>query len=114
MSKFNLKEPYGTVYGHDSARYEQNGLLYDAQYKPLIPEPPKPKTKAVTPAVDAAAAFLLQILKENPLSKSAIYKEAEANNQDWESVRNAALTLNIGKFQKNNLEMWRLPESSGV
>lgn len=102
------------VYGHDSARYEQNGILYDALQKPLVDTAPKAKTKAAPPVIDPAAAFLLQILKENPLSKSAIYKEAEANNQDWEKVRNAASALNIAKFQKNNLEMWRLPEDAGV
>lgn len=116
--KFNLKEPHGVVYGHDFARYEQGGKLFDAQFRPLEAEKPveeKPKTsRLLSNKAEAASAFLIQILKENPLAKATIYREAEANNQNWDDVKNAAVALNIAKFQKNSLEMWRLPENVGT
>lgn len=118
MSKLNLKQPYGVVYGHDTVRYTQEGKNYDAQYREVgAPPPDKPapkvqKTEGVAKAtsLDNAKAFLLQILKENPVSKSAIYKEAENNNQSWNDVKDAFIDLKLIKFAKANLEMWQLPE----
>ena len=118
MSKLILNQTYGVVYGHDSIRYTQGGKNFNAQHNEIVPEAPAkvPLSKAqkdgvapVTP-LSNAKAFLLQILKENPVSKSAIYKEAESNNQDWNSVRDAAIELGIAKFNSKNLEMWKLPE----
>lgn len=124
MSKLNLKQPYGVVYGHDTVRYTQEGKNYDAQYREIgtpqaAPEKPAAKvqkTEGVAKAtpLDNAKSFLLQVLKENPVSKSAIYKEAENNNHNWNDVKDAFIALNLIKFAKSNLEMWQLPESSSV
>jgi hypothetical protein len=118
MTKLNFKQPYGVVYGHDVIRYTQEGKQFDAQGREIAPVVDKPKVQAkvgevpkATPLTNAKS-FLLQILKENPLSKSAIYKEAENNNHSWEDVKNAALDLNIAKFTQKNLEMWKLPEGA--
>lgn len=110
----NLKQPYGVIYGHEVARYEQDGKQFDALYKLIVP----PKAKEVSIAgltgeVDPlgnAKTFLLNILSQNPLSKSVIYKEVENNNQVWNDVRDAALAMGIIKFTQKNLEMWKLPE----
>lgn len=117
----NLKQPYGVIYGHDVARYEQGGKQFDAQYRLVTPSP---KVKAVSMAgllgeqdidpLESSKAFLLNILKENPLSKSVIYKEVENNNQEWDQVRDAALALGIVKYSQKNLEYWKLPESTSV
>jgi hypothetical protein len=118
MSKLNFKQPYGMVYGHDEIRYTQEGKNFNTQGLEITPAKPEAKPKVqktedgvakATPQANAKA-FLLQILKENPLSKSAIYKEAENNNHGWDDVKNAALELQIAKFTKANLEMWKLPE----
>lgn len=116
MTKLNFKQPYGVVYGHDEIRYTQEGKNFNAQGQEVTPAKPeaKPKVQSGEPEkatpLSNAKAFLLQILKENPLSKSAIYKEAENNNYNWDDVRNAAIDLNIAKFTQKNLEMWKLPE----
>ena len=114
MTKLNFKQPYGVVYGHDEIRYTQEGKNFDAQGREVGAKPvdQKPKVQTKSTALDNAKAFLLQILKENPLSKSAIYKEAENNNHLWDDVKNAAVELNIVKFTKANLEMWKLPEGA--
>lgn len=114
----NLKQPYGVIYGHDRAKYDQGGKMFDAQYRLIAP----PKEKEVSlvgltgelDALDSAKTFLVNILSQNPLSKSVIYKEVENNNQVWNNVRDAALILGIVKFTQKNLEMWKLPESISV
>jgi len=118
MLKLNFKQPYGVVYGHDVIRYTQEGKHFDSQGREIAPVVDKPKVQPkagevvkATPLVNAKA-FLLQVLKENPLSKSAIYKEAENNNHSWDDVKNAAIELNIAKFTSKNLEMWKLPEGA--
>lgn len=121
MTKLNFKQPYGVVYGHDVIRYTQEGKQFDSQGREIVPAAAvadKPKVQKAgegvakaTPLANAKA-FLLQILKENPLSKSAVYKEAENNNHSWDDVKNAAVELNINKFTSKNLEMWKLPEGA--
>ena len=120
-SKLNLKQPYGVVYGHDVIKYTQNGKNYDTQFMEVVegkPEkapqqpkgtPPKELSKGEQALADAKA-FLVQILKVNPLSKAAVFKECESNNQSWDMVKNAAVELNIVKFSQKNMEMWKLPE----
>lgn len=117
MTKLNFKQPYGMVYGHDSIRYTQDGKNFDAAANEI--SPPKPKVQeagdkppAKSTGLDNAKAFLKQVLKENPLSKSAIFKEVENNNLVWNDVRDAAIELNINKFSQKNLEMWKLPEAA--
>ena len=118
MTTLNPAKPYGVVYGHDTIRYTQDGKNYDARHREVGAEAPKPgkvqKTVASAAPISSAKAFLLQILKENPVSKSAIYKEAENNNQNWDEVKNAAIELGIVKFSTANLEMWKLPEGAAV
>jgi hypothetical protein len=114
----NLKQPYGMIYGHDTARYQQGDKLFDAQYRLISP----PKAKEVSMAgltgevdpLESSKAFLLNILKQNPLSKSVIYKEVENNNQSWDQVRDAALSLGIVKYSQKNLEYWKLPEGEAA
>jgi hypothetical protein len=123
MSKLNFKQPYGVVYGHDIIRYTQEGKNFGPRGEEILPTPVVEKLKAQKTdattaskptALENAKAFLLQILKENPLSKSAIYKEAENNNYNWNDVRDAAIALDVGKFTQKNLEMWKLPEGASA
>ena len=118
MAKLNFKQPYGVVYGHDEIRYTQDGKNFDTAANEIFPPkaPPKVQVVGTTPAkatgLDNAKAFLMQVLKENPVSKSAIFKEVENNNLVWNDVRDAAIELNINKFSQKNLEMWKLPEAA--
>jgi hypothetical protein len=116
----DLKSSYGIVYGHETIKFQQGGRDYDAQHRQIKPAPVDPvkvdpKTEKFVLETDKLAnakSFLLQILKENPLSKSAIFKEVENNNQVWNDVRDAALELQIAKYSQKNLEMWKLPEGA--
>ena len=113
--KLDMTKPYGTVVGHDVARYEQNGLLYGATME-LIGTHPTVEAKVadsrviMTDAVSSAKAFLQQVLKDTALRKAAIFKEAEANNQNWDAVKDAANVIGVVKFKYQGSETWKLPE----
>lgn len=104
--KLNLKAPYGVVYGHPTANYEQDGKLFG----PGMEEVDRTIQTQVAPEVSQGAKdFLLRVLKENPLTKSVIYKEAENEGQKWAEVKDAALEVGIMVYQQNKIEMWKLP-----
>ena len=112
--QLDRSRPFGTIVGHPFAKYEQDGQLFDGRGSAIAP----PKLVAVekdriieTDDVDSGRLFLLNILKSGPLSKSAVYKVAEENNQSWDAVNKAAALLKIVKFSYNKATMWKLPET---
>lgn len=106
--------PYGEVYGSAiGARYCQDGKDFDAAGNEILKTPVKrEKLSIVTDEQDSAAMFLRNILRSGPLSKSAVYKAAEGNNQRWEDVKKAADQISIIKFKYLNSEQWKLPEET--
>lgn len=108
---------FGVVIGHKTAKYEQNGILFDVKGDAITNKQMvaiQRDTIIETDAVDSGRLFLLNVLKSGPLSKSAIYKIAADNNQHWDSVNKAAVLLGIVKFSYNKATMWKLPEDVGV
>jgi hypothetical protein len=115
--KLDRTKPFGTVVGHKVAKFEQNGLLFNASGELVDPPkvaPVQPDLIVETDQVDSGRLFLLNILKGGPLSKSAVYKIAEENNQSWDSVNKAATLLGVVKFSYNKATMWKLPEEAGA
>ncbi len=115
--KLDRTKPFGTIVGHKVAKFEQNGLLFNVRGE-LIDAPKaapvQPDLVIETDQVDSGRLFLLNILKSGPLSKSAVYKVAEENNQSWDSVSKAAALLGVVKFSYNKATMWKLPEEVGA
>lgn len=116
--KLDTQLPYGTITGHHIARYEQGGLLFDAEGNSIAPAKLKELAAAdaivETDEVDSAREFLLHILKSGPLSKSAVYKVAETNNQSWDAIKRASTLLGIITYAYRNATMWKLPEDAEV
>jgi hypothetical protein len=114
--KLDKSKSYGTVYGHDSAMFQQGDTLFDGAGNPIAPsikEASKPKGKDAViehDGVEQAKDFLKNILKQGPLSKSVIFKTANDNNQAWEDVKNAAVSLNINRVQLKGMETWKLTD----
>ena len=114
MAKMDPKQSYGVVHGHDTISCIQNGKGYDALYEEVIPVDtgsifkvkPKPLAEG---KLDAATEFLTNLLRENPLSKSAVYREADIQKKDWQAIQSAAVAMGIAKYNNNLQEMWRLP-----
>lgn len=112
MKQLDKNKPHGTVYGHSSAMYEQDGVLFDGSGAEIQSSTSSEVSDSkVIPhnGVENAKEFLLNILKLNPLSKAAVYKAAEQNSQQWDDVKNAAESIPVTKFQYQGAEMWKLP-----
>lgn len=123
--KFDPRKPHGTITNHAWARYEQNGVLFnsvgESPYEPeeevekeikeeIKEEPPEVESK---PAPDPfgvrnAKDFLKNILAEGPLPRSSIYKESQANNQDWDNVKTAFAQMDGEKVMRKTVTYWKL------
>ncbi len=115
--KLDRTKPFATIIGHKVAKFEQNGLLFNVRGELVDPPKAAPVQHDLvieTDQVDSGRLFLLNILKSGPLSKSAVYKIAEENNQPWDSVNKAAALLGVVKFSYNKATMWKLPEEVGA
>ena len=115
--KLDRTKPFATIVGHKVAKFEQNGLLFNVRGELVDPPKAAPVQHDLvieTDQVDSGRLFLLNILKGGPLSKSAIYKISEENNQSWDSVNKAAALLGVVKFSYNKATMWKLPEEVGA
>lgn len=120
MKILDKAQPYATVTGHPAAAFEQNGMLFDGAGLPLVP-PPAPGAEAAddrkddiieTDEVESAKQFLLNVLSSGPLSKSALYKVAEENNQPWDAVRKAYVMLRVVSYAYRGVTMWKLNETT--
>jgi len=131
MVKFDKTRSFATIYGHDEAKYEQDGIQYDASYRPLNEKEVKEaeKIKAtikpaapgidpdgviIDPKIEQAGAFLENLLKQGPMAKTVIYAEANSNNQAWDAVQKAAAVLGVKSVPigtgKIKAEGWSLAE----
>lgn len=126
--KIDLNKPHGVVYGHPYAAYEQNGHLYDGAGDRLVPEEPVQESKeeliqtvqanpeildfdqsdAINYQERQAKDFLKGILREGPLTRTAIYKECEANNQNWDTVQKVFSDMGGEALKIKNGLFWKL------
>jgi len=107
--KLDKTKAYGTIWGHESASFEQGGVLFDAGGFP-IGAPVKDSRVIVTDNIASAGMFLNNVLSGGPLAKAVLYKEAENNNQAWDKVKEAADLIGVVRYTTNKVESWRLPE----
>ena len=115
--KLDRTKSFATVYGHESASFQQGDVLFggdEMALEALTPAAKRRQTQAdkddtiPTDDVTSAKVFLTTILKGGPVSKSAVFKEAESNNQSWAVVTTASADMGIVKFQVKGQEMWKL------
>lgn len=120
MIALNRKRPYGVIVGHEWARYEQEGVLFDGngntQESSALIERVSRRSKK-DPEQDLklenAREFLRNLLAGGPVDKSAVYRECENNNQEWDSVKKAFALMNGSVIQRGASKLWRLsPEMS--
>jgi hypothetical protein len=112
MNSIDMSKPYGQIWGHSQASYEQDGVLYDGSGHALQaakPEP-KPRDQAKVEVANAAESFLKNLLKEGPMNKSNIFVECENAQQNWDAVKNAANSLNVKQYRLGKADMWKLTE----
>lgn len=114
MKKLDFSKPYGMIFGGTRGEcFEQDGIVFDRQGLPVKAEVESTVTDSrviPTDSLDSAKAFLKQILKKGPVSKPAVFKEANNNNQNWADVTQAAVELKITKFNYKDIEQWKLTD----
>ncbi len=116
--KFDPKKPHGVITNHSWAKFEQNGILYDTQGNPMdqIDEDiieGEEKLPTVNSAerdfsLEQAEAFLTNILADGALARSAVFKECQANNQNWEKIKTAFANMGGEATQRRSVLYWKL------
>lgn len=107
------KKPYGVVTGHAKAAFEQGGKLFDSTGADVTNSKIEAAEQAVETAsdTDGAKMFLRDLLRGGPISRDIVIREAEKHHQDFEDVKVAAAQLNVRKYPKGPLQMWKLVEN---
>lgn len=117
--KLDRSKPYGVIYGHQSAQFEQGGILFNGLGEALGAPDMALMAMAArgerTPdEFENAKAFLIQVLRGGPVLKSTVFKEAEGNNQDWSHITQAVALMGIQIIRAPGAGrpiLWKLPES---
>ena len=118
--KLNTTRPYGTITGHETAKFEQDGILFDGAGNQLGEYTSKPTSKPTSKAAEStfetlneravanAAEFLKNLLAGGPMDKSIVFKEAENNNQHWDTIKIAFAELKGKTSKMGQATLWSL------
>lgn len=111
VQRLDTSKSYGTVIGHDSAMYEQDGKLFGGDMKLLKEEQADPVATQVSSTKPRnAEEFLKQLLDNTAMSKNNVYKEVQIQKQSWDKVQQAAAKLGVHIYQLKGVEMWKLTQ----
>lgn len=117
--KLDKGKPYGTLYGHNEAQFEQGGNLFDGagdlmeervQKKQKVRASENASSEPSQEPKNVAEAFLKALLEGGKVAKNNIYRECQSTGLDWLEVQNAATRMGVSKVQSNGVESWRLVE----
>lgn len=109
MAKMNFKEPYGTITGHDIARYQQNGKLFKADGHP-VSEEELTKPNPASSEKPSAAQFLVTFLGQGARPKMQVFREAETVGVSADEVMAEFRRMEGKAFPIKGELMWKLPE----
>ncbi len=114
LQRLDTKRPFGTVFGHEYALYEQDGKLFGGDQKVLEqPEaqeddPVKSQIEAQKSKPKTAEEFLKSFLHGTAIAKTNVYKESQILKLNWDKVQKAVETLGVQTFILKGTEMWKL------
>lgn len=93
IMKFDPKKPHGAIWGHPTAAYEQDGVLFAGDGSVVVSgvpaiadEIPETADSSGTPESD----FVRSMLSGGQVAQSNIYKECGFRGLDWAKVKTAA------------------------
>lgn len=96
-------KPYGHIYGHPNALFEQGGMLFDGAGSPAVIEESVPTEEQVE-----VGDWLKEMLDGGPMAQTALYKEAENLGHCWDDVKKAAVSMQVKKYVYAKTDMWKL------
>jgi hypothetical protein len=106
--RLDKRFPFSTVYGDPIIKYEQGGMNFDKFGDMVVIR----KDYVIEhDGYASALAFLTQILKSGPKTKSQVYSAAEQNNQSWTQVKLASREPKFLKFKYGTSEAWKLKDT---
>lgn len=108
--KFDPTKPHGTVWGHSSAQYIQNGVMYDASGCLIDVEENEESTESSSDN-SKEKEFLLRILNGGPVFQSLIKRDSEIENLIWSDVVAAGISIGIEKVKSGVSNTWQLPRN---
>jgi hypothetical protein len=116
--RLDTSKPYGMIYGHEKARFEQEGKLFSATGLSL--DEPQPKAPLVELeetlgaenkfTKDAVKDFLVALLPAGEeIERATVMREADINNLDWDAVKTMFVELRGKSVKRKNVLFWSLP-----
>jgi hypothetical protein len=110
--KLNPKEPFGHIYGNHVASYTQHGKFFDGAGVEIDKDglTVGAAENDESDAVEAAQAFLTELLTGTKVSKAKVVKAAEVEGHSWHNVEEAADLLGVVKFKVGVVQTWKLSE----
>lgn len=108
--KFDPTKPYGQIYGHSSASFEQGGILFNGAGNPVPVETIIEESEASQTILEAEVikAFLDKILNGGPVAQANIYKECGLKGYNWSDVKSVAAASNIRMSEVKGKAIWSL------
>ena len=114
---------YGTVTGHEVAKFAQNDLLFDAEGKEVIEKKDvhtvnKPSAKAAPAGefegfdrVEASAFLLKHLGSGDTVAVKDLKREAENVEVRWDVVKSVFTEKKGKELKRKNVPHWKLPPS---
>lgn len=121
IEKLDQTRDYGTIFGHSTEKFEQDGRRYNASGFLVRSEPAPPKEEASEgkaqstdeAALQEARDFLKSCLSAGALPRESVLRQAENLDVSLESVHEAAKELcrdySSGK-RGEQIRTWKLKE----
>lgn len=121
LEKLDTGRDYGTIFGHPSAKFEQDGCLFDQQGRRLgaagaaaaAADDPEQGARTDEEGVAKAKAFLSEVLAGGALTREGVLKEAEDAHllatYVNEAAKEACLRYQTGKG-RDQVTYWKLKE----
>lgn len=109
----DFSKSYGVIYGHEWAKYEQGGTLYNAQGQSYDEQSTdreeiseyRPSKATLT---ENAREWLARQLKEGPMQRDELFKASEQAGYDWANIKDAAQELKVVAYKIREISYWRL------
>ena len=109
----DFSKSYGVICGHEWARFEQGGTLYDAQGNSYDEQSTDREEMAEYRPTQAtltvnAREFLQTLLTDGPMQRDNIFKESEKAGYNWANIKDAAQELKVTAYKIREISYWRL------
>ncbi len=105
---FDNNKPYGLIFGHSRALYEQGGVLFDARENHVVDDDEENSEEEDQRDESGVAGFVTSMLAGGPVTQANMYREAQLRQLSWEEIKKAAAVLGVAIQQVKGKAVWSL------